>query len=150
VLFLWAKGLNAKDIHKEMFPVSGWKCFSRKTVHNLVADVPLTTKRLKRSCGSGWDSSQRASMLRVFAALVKRRDKCINAAKDMLRNRSFCEVRMSHVLRFISICDLFTDSPSYISTPPHVFLAWCLSNYAQGQLYLLPYCTCDWNLWLIF
>jgi hypothetical protein len=23
VLFLWAKGLNAKDIHKEMFPVSG-------------------------------------------------------------------------------------------------------------------------------
>jgi hypothetical protein len=24
--FLWAKGLNAKDIHKEMFPVYGEKC----------------------------------------------------------------------------------------------------------------------------
>jgi hypothetical protein len=23
--FLWAKGLNAKDIHKEMFPVCGGK-----------------------------------------------------------------------------------------------------------------------------
>jgi hypothetical protein len=28
--FLWAKGLNAKDIHKEMFPVYGGKC---KAVH---------------------------------------------------------------------------------------------------------------------
>jgi hypothetical protein len=26
VLFLWAKGLDAKDIHKEMFPVYGGKC----------------------------------------------------------------------------------------------------------------------------
>jgi hypothetical protein len=24
---LWAKGLNATDIHKEMFPVFGGKCF---------------------------------------------------------------------------------------------------------------------------
>jgi hypothetical protein len=36
VLFLWAKGLNAKDIHKEMFPVSSGKCLSRKVVHNWV------------------------------------------------------------------------------------------------------------------
>jgi hypothetical protein len=26
VRFLWVKGLNAKDIHKEMFPVYGAKC----------------------------------------------------------------------------------------------------------------------------
>jgi hypothetical protein len=32
VRFLWAEGLNAKDIHKEMFPVYGGKCLSRKTV----------------------------------------------------------------------------------------------------------------------
>jgi hypothetical protein len=32
--FLWAKGLNAKDIHKEMFPVYGGKCFFRKAIHN--------------------------------------------------------------------------------------------------------------------
>jgi hypothetical protein len=27
VRFLWAKGLNAKDIHKEMFPVLQWEVF---------------------------------------------------------------------------------------------------------------------------
>jgi hypothetical protein len=36
VHFLWAKGPNAKDIHKEMFPVSSGKCLSRKAVHNWV------------------------------------------------------------------------------------------------------------------
>jgi hypothetical protein len=36
VRFLWAKGLNAKDIHKEIIPVYGGKCLSRKAVHNWV------------------------------------------------------------------------------------------------------------------
>jgi hypothetical protein len=53
VRFLWAKGLNAKDIHKEMFPVYGEKCLSRKAVHNWVANISLMTKRLKRRCVSG-------------------------------------------------------------------------------------------------
>jgi hypothetical protein len=34
--FLWAKGPNAKHIHKEMFPVYGGKCLSSKVVHNWV------------------------------------------------------------------------------------------------------------------
>jgi hypothetical protein len=33
VLFLWAKGLNAKDIHKEISPLYGGTCLSRKAVH---------------------------------------------------------------------------------------------------------------------
>jgi hypothetical protein len=36
VRFLCEKGLNAKDIHKEMFPVYCGKCLSRKAVHNCV------------------------------------------------------------------------------------------------------------------
>jgi hypothetical protein len=32
----WSKGLNAKDIHKGMFPMYAGKCFSRKAVHNWV------------------------------------------------------------------------------------------------------------------
>jgi hypothetical protein len=32
VRFLLAKGLNPKNIHKEMFHVYGGKCLSRKTV----------------------------------------------------------------------------------------------------------------------
>jgi hypothetical protein len=33
---LWAKELNAKDIHKEMFPVYSGKCLLRNAVHNCV------------------------------------------------------------------------------------------------------------------
>jgi transposase-like protein len=36
VHFLWAKGLNAKDINKEMFPAYGGKCLSHKGIHNWV------------------------------------------------------------------------------------------------------------------
>jgi hypothetical protein len=36
VRFLWTEGLNAKDIHKERFPVCGGKCLSRKAVYNWV------------------------------------------------------------------------------------------------------------------
>jgi hypothetical protein len=51
-LFLWAKGLNAKGIHKEMFLYYGGECLSRKAVHNWEASVSLMTKRLKRRCGN--------------------------------------------------------------------------------------------------
>jgi hypothetical protein len=33
---LWAKGPNAKDIHKKLFPVYGGKCLKCKAVHNWV------------------------------------------------------------------------------------------------------------------
>jgi hypothetical protein len=33
---LWQKGLNAKDVHKEIFPVYGGKCLSREAIHNWV------------------------------------------------------------------------------------------------------------------
>jgi hypothetical protein len=53
VHFLCAKGLNTKDIHKEMFPVQGGKSLSRKSIHNWVENVSLMTKGLKRRFGSG-------------------------------------------------------------------------------------------------
>jgi hypothetical protein len=53
VHFLCAKGLNAKNIHEEMFPVYVGKCLSRKPVYNWMANVSLMTKRFKRKCGSG-------------------------------------------------------------------------------------------------
>jgi hypothetical protein len=34
VRILRAKGLNAKDINKKIYPVYGGKCLSRKAVHN--------------------------------------------------------------------------------------------------------------------
>jgi hypothetical protein len=53
VLFLGAKGLNVKDIDREIFSVYSGKCMSRKAVHSWIANVSLMTKRLKRRCGSG-------------------------------------------------------------------------------------------------
>jgi hypothetical protein len=49
-----------------------------------------------------------------FDALVKRWDKCINVGGGYVE-KFFFQVGISYVLRFISICDLFTDSPSYFS-----------------------------------
>jgi hypothetical protein len=40
------------------------------------------------------------------------------------RNKCFFRVRISYVLRFISICDLFTDAPSYIMAPESISLAY--------------------------
>jgi hypothetical protein len=51
VRFVWAKELDAKDIHKEMFPACGGKGLSRKAVHNWMANVSLITKRLERRRG---------------------------------------------------------------------------------------------------
>jgi hypothetical protein len=36
VRFLWAEGLNSKDVHKEIFPVYDRKCLPHKAVHNWV------------------------------------------------------------------------------------------------------------------
>jgi hypothetical protein len=45
--FLWVKGLNAKDIHKEMYPVYGGKCLSLKAIHNWVHKFPQDVQKLQ-------------------------------------------------------------------------------------------------------
>ena len=32
-VFLWAKGVNANEIHSELHPVYGDKCFTRPVIH---------------------------------------------------------------------------------------------------------------------
>jgi hypothetical protein len=49
-----------------------------------------------------------------FYALVKQWDKCINVGGGYVEKKMFLQFRISHVLRFISVYDLFTDSASYI------------------------------------
>jgi hypothetical protein len=46
-----------------------------------------------------------------FDALLKLWDKCINVGRGYVEKYVSPQVRISHVLRFISIRDLFTDSP---------------------------------------
>jgi hypothetical protein len=61
VRFLWAKELSVKGTHKEISPVYGRKCLTRKAVHNWVENVPnvsLMTYRLKWRCGNGQQSKR--------------------------------------------------------------------------------------------
>jgi transposase-like protein len=80
VRFLWAKGLNAKDIHKEMFPIYSGKCLLHTTIHNWVVkhgkyfadDKEVETEMRK------WLRQQSKDFYAVgFHALVKRWDKCM-------------------------------------------------------------------------
>jgi hypothetical protein len=63
---LRAKGLNAKDIHKEMFPVYGGKCLSCKAVHNWVEErgkgLFCWWRRDWNRCRSGCYNSQKTSI----------------------------------------------------------------------------------------
>jgi hypothetical protein len=78
---LWAKGFNAKDIHKEMFPTYGVKCRLCTTIHNWVEkygkrfadDKEVETEVQK------WLRQQSKDFYAVgFDALVQRWDKCLD------------------------------------------------------------------------
>jgi hypothetical protein len=77
---LWGKRLNAKDIHREMFPVYSGKYLSRKAVHRWIEkrgklfpdeeDVEMEARK--------WVTQQsKYSYSLGFDALVKRWYKCI-------------------------------------------------------------------------
>jgi hypothetical protein len=66
---LWAKGLNATDIHKQTFPVHGGKGLLHKVFHSWVENVSLMRKRLKWK----WLRQQSKELYAAgFSALVKR------------------------------------------------------------------------------
>jgi hypothetical protein len=116
--FLWAKGLSAKDIHKEMFPICCGKCLSRKAVHNWVQKFSQGRSKVADDARPGRhvETATEATVLRVEELIRADRritiDSVAMLVEDMSRNKCFSQIRISHVLRFISICDLFTDSPS--------------------------------------
>jgi len=62
VVFLWAKDMAAKDIHKEMLPIYGEHCLSRQaTPYNNIfrGNAFLTMRRLKEQCARGSDSNHK-------------------------------------------------------------------------------------------
>jgi hypothetical protein len=79
---LWAKELNAKDIHEDIFSVHCGKCLSRKAVHNWLTKVSLMTKRLRRSAEVVEITVTKDFYAAGFDALVKRWDKCINVGGE--------------------------------------------------------------------
>jgi hypothetical protein len=75
VSLLWAKRLNAKDIHKEMFSVYGGKCLSRKAFHSWVEKLSQGRSKddeteVRQQSKNFYDAG--------FDTWVERCDKCIN------------------------------------------------------------------------
>ena len=62
VRFLWAKNMEAKDIHKEMLPMYGELCLSRQAVHNgcrISRKGGQVSKTNIEQCARGSDSNQK-------------------------------------------------------------------------------------------
>jgi hypothetical protein len=78
VRLVWAKGLNGKDIHKDMFPVYGGKCLTRKAVHIGVEKFSQGRSKVADDAGPGAEVADFHAA--GFDTLVKRWDKCINIA----------------------------------------------------------------------
>jgi hypothetical protein len=57
--FLWEKGLSAKDVHKEMFPVYSGKCLSRKAVHNWVEKFSQERSKVTHDARPGVELADR-------------------------------------------------------------------------------------------
>jgi hypothetical protein len=114
--FLWAKWLNAKDIQKEIFPVNSVKCLSRK--HHWVEKFSQGRLKVADDARQGAEVAEttvkKLSMLRVSKQWQSYGTNISMSMDDMSRNKWFLQVRISHVLHFISICDPFTDSSSYL------------------------------------
>jgi hypothetical protein len=80
VRFLWAKGLNTKVIHKEMFLVYGMKCLPRNAVHNWVENFSQGRSKVADDAGAGAEVAEttvKDFSAAGFDAPVKRWDKCI-------------------------------------------------------------------------
>jgi hypothetical protein len=99
-VFWGATGLNAKDIHKEMFPIYGGKCLSCKAVHNWVEHfshgcLKVTDDETEMQ---KWLTQQSKGFYAVgFNTLVKRWDKCINVGGE-INVLSMLEYHMFYVL----------------------------------------------------
>jgi hypothetical protein len=94
-VFLWVKDLNAKDIHRETFPVYSRKRLPCKAVHNWVE---------KFSQERSEDSDSARPGAEVAATGVLRVSTSVSALVEVMsRNKYFVQLRISHTLRFISI-----------------------------------------------
>ena len=85
VRFLWAKKMEAKDIHKEMLPMYGEHCLSRQAVHNWAQKFSegRTSIEDEHRAGRPVEIATPETLQRVEdRGLVKRWDKCLNLYGD--------------------------------------------------------------------
>jgi hypothetical protein len=81
VRFLSAKGLNAKDVHKEKFPVYGGRCFSPKAFRSWTEKFSQGRSKVadyEREVQKWLRQQSKHFYAAGFNALVKRWDKGIS------------------------------------------------------------------------
>jgi hypothetical protein len=96
VRFLWTKGLNAKNIHKEMFPVYRGKCLSHKAVHNWVEKFSHGHLKVTDDDQPGAEVAK-TTVKRLLCCWFRRTGKVMGQVyqmlgEDMLRNKCFFQV----------------------------------------------------------
>jgi hypothetical protein len=84
---------------------------SRKAVHSWVANVSLMTKNIETEVRKWLRQQSKDFYTASFDAMENDGTSISILVEVMSRNKCFLQVRISYVLRFISICDIFTDSP---------------------------------------
>jgi hypothetical protein len=131
-----AKELCARDIHKEMFAGYVGKCLSRKAVHKFpkgrskVADDARPGEEVARQRSKNFYSG--------FNALINWWNKCINVGGGYIEKHMF----LSNLEFYISICDVFTDSPLYSSA-----LHFPLSSKSHCFVSRDTWHICFWNIY---
>ena len=92
VRFLWAKNMEAKDIHKEMLPMYGEHYLSRQAIHNWVQkfseghtsieDEHRAGRPVEIATQETFRQQPKEFYAAGFQGLVKRWDKCLNLYGD--------------------------------------------------------------------
>jgi hypothetical protein len=103
---------------KEILPVYGGTCSSRKAVHNWVEK--FSEGRLKDADDARPGVEVAEIVKRLMCCGFRRTGKAIGQECHCwwricreINVFFFPQVRISRILRSISVCDLFTDSPSF-------------------------------------
>jgi hypothetical protein len=89
VRFLWAKGLNAKDIHKDFFPDYGGKCLSRKAAHNLV-------EKFSQGCSKAADVARPGRLVQIATEATLQQVKSRYEDNDTQCTRVFSWFSIQH------------------------------------------------------
>jgi hypothetical protein len=77
--FLWAKGLNAKNIHNEIFPIYSGKCLSRKAVRNCVVKFSLRHSKVAHDARPGAEVAE-TTVKRLLCCWFQRAGKAMGQA----------------------------------------------------------------------
>jgi superfamily II helicase len=104
VRFLWAKGFNAKDIHKEIFSVYGGKCLLHKAVPNGSGNslVEIRKSQMMPDQVQKWLRQQSKDFYSLgFEALVKQWDNCTRHTNKVSSVCKYCRCNAAVTMVFM-------------------------------------------------